>query len=245
MYRSSSDAMRKSVDELSARLGVTFSDQRLLEQALTHSSFLNEHVEERMHLDSNERLEFLGDAIINFLAARLVFERFPDAGEGELTAWRTALIRTETLAGFAQRYNLGAYVLLARGEESSGARQRQALLADTFEAVIAALFLDQGLDAVRTFLLPLFEAELASLPDRTLPVDYKSRLQARIQAERRVTPRYHEIDRSGPEHRPEFTVEVRAGEERLGTGKGPSKQAAEQAAARAALDALEGGTDGR
>jgi ribonuclease-3 len=83
------------------------------------------------------------------------------------------------------------------------------------------------------------------LPDRTLPVDYKSRLQARIQAERRVTPRYHEIDRSGPEHRPEFTVEVRAGEERLGTGKGPSKQAAEQAAARAALDALEGGTDGR
>jgi ribonuclease-3 len=154
--------MRKSVDELSARLGVTFSDQRLLEQALTHSSFLNEHVEERMHLDSNERLEFLGDAIINFLAARLVFERFPDAGEGELTAWRTALIRTETLASFAQRYNLGAYVLLARGEESSGARQRPALLADTFEAVIAALFLDQGLNAVRTFLLPLFEAELAN-----------------------------------------------------------------------------------
>jgi len=233
--------MRKPVDELSGRLGVAFSDQRLLEQALTHSSFLNERVEERMHLDSNERLEFLGDAIINFLAARLVFERFPDAGEGELTAWRTALIRTETLASFAQRYNLGAYVLLARGEESSGARQRPALLADTFEAVIAALFLDQGLNAVRTFLLPLFEAELASLPDRTLPVDYKSKLQARIQAERRVTPRYHEIDRSGPEHRPEFTVEVRAGEERLGTGKGPSKQAAEQAAARAALDALGGG----
>ncbi|MGQ9550573.1 MAG: ribonuclease III [Roseiflexus sp.] len=234
--------MRKSIDELSGRLGVTFSDRRLLEQALTHSSFLNERVEERIHLASNERLEFLGDAIINSLAARLVFERFPDAGEGDLTTWRTALIRTETLAGFAQRYDLGAYVLMARGEESSGARRRQALLADTFEAVVAALFLDQGLDAVQTFLLPLFEAELVSLRDRKLPVDYKSRLQALIQAERRVTPRYHEIDRSGPEHRPEFTVEVRAGDERLGTGKGPSKQAAEQAAARAALDALNGGT---
>jgi len=237
--------MKKPLDELCTRLGVTFSDQRLLQQALTHSSFLNERVHERLSLSSNERLEFLGDAIVNFLATRLLFEHFPDAGEGDLTAWRSALIRTETLAGFAQRYDIGSHVLLARGEETSGARQRQSLLADVFEAVVAAMLLDQGLDAVQAFLLPLFEETLATLQEQGLPIDYKSKLQARIQAERGITPRYRMIDRSGPEHQPEFTVEVYAGDERLGIGKGPRKPMAEQEAARAAFDALEGGADGR
>lgn len=232
--------MKKPLDELCARLDVTFSDQRLLWQALTHRSFLNERVDERLSLSSNERLEFLGDAIVNFLATTLVFDRFPDAGEGYLTAWRAALIRTETLAGFARRYDLGSHTLLARGEESSGARQRPSLLADTFEAVVAAIFIDQGLDAVRKFLLPLFEETLATLQEQGLPVDYKSKLQARIQAERGITPRYRMIERSGPEHQPEFTFEALAGDESLGTGRGASKQAAEQDAARDALDRLGG-----
>lgn len=233
--------MTKPLDELCKRLGVTFSDQRLLQQALTHSSFLNERVEERLALCSNERLEFLGDAIVNVLATRVVFEHFPTAGEGELTAWRSALIRTETLAGFAQRYDLGSYVLLSRGEELSGARQRPALLADTFEAVIAAIFLDQGLETVQNMLTPLFEEVLAVQRVQGLPIDYKSKLQVRIQAERGITPSYRMIDKSGPEHQPEFVFEALAGSELLGIGRGSSKQAAEQAAAQAALDALEGG----
>ncbi|MDW8145297.1 MAG: ribonuclease III [Roseiflexaceae bacterium] len=231
--------MKKPLDELCKRLNVTFSDQRLLQQALTHSSFLNERVEERLSFSSNERLEFLGDAIVNFLATKLVFERFPAAGEGDLTAWRSALIRTETLASFARRYELGSYVLLARGEELSGARQRPALLADAFEAVVAAIFIDQGLDAVQQFLLPLFEEALATLQQRGLPVDYKSKLQARIQAERGITPRYRMVERSGPEHQPEFTFEALAGDKSLGRGRGSSRQAAEQDAARVALDRLE------
>lgn len=231
--------MKKSLDDLCARLHVTFSDQRLLQQALTHSSFLNERVDERLSLSSNERLEFLGDAIVNVLATRLVFERFPDAGEGELTAWRSALIRTETLAGFAQRYDLGSHMLLARGEESSGARKRPALLADAFEAVVAAIFLDQGLNAVQEFLLPLFEETLTTLQQQGPPVDYKSELQKRIQAERGITPRYRMIERSGPEHQPEFTFEALAGDEALGRGRGSSKQAAEQDAAREAIKRLE------
>lgn len=239
MSRSFSDAMTKPLDELIKRLGITFSDQRLLEQALTHSSFLNERVDERLSLSSNERLEFLGDAIVNFLATRLVFERFPDAGEGDLTAWRSALIRAETLAGFARQYDLGSHVLLARGEELSGARQRSTLLADTFEAVIAAVFLDQGLEAVQNVLQPLLEEALAAQQRRGPPIDYKSKLQARIQAERGITPRYRMIGKSGPEHQPEFVLEALAGEESLGIGRGSSKQAAEQAAAQAALDALD------
>lgn len=239
MSRSSSDATKKPLDELCARLNVAFSDHRLLQQALTHSSFLNERVDERHALSSNERLEFLGDAIVNFLATRLVFEHFPDASEGDLTAWRSALIRTETLAGFAQRYDLGSHVLLARGEEASGARQRPALLADTFEAVVAAVFIDQGLDAVQTLLLPLFDEVLAALQKQGPPLDYKSKLQARIQAERGITPRYRTIRQSGPEHQPEFTSEVLAGDETLGRGRGLSKPKAEQDAAREALDRLE------
>jgi ribonuclease-3 len=230
--------MKKPLDELCKRLNVTFSDQRLLQQALTHSSFLNERVDERLSLSSNERLEFFGDAIVNFLATRVVFERFPDDGEGKLTAWRSVLIRTETLAGFAQRYDLGSHVLLARGEELSGARQRPALLADAFEAVVAAIFIDQGLDAVQEFLLPLFEEALATLQQQGPPVDYKSELQKRIQAERGITPRYRMIERSGPEHQPEFMFEALAGDESLGKGRGSSKQAAEQDAARDALHRL-------
>jgi ribonuclease-3 len=231
-----------SIDTLIARLGVNFSNQRLLRSALVHRSFLHEHPEQAIELASNERLEFLGDAIINYTAATLVFERFPERGEGDLTVLRAALINTSTLAGFARLFDLGVYVRMSRGDEAGNGRQRDALLADTFEAVVAAIGLDSGLAAAQAFLMPLFEQELERIQAYGLPLDYKSRLQQRIQADRNITPRYHTVSVSGPEHRREFVIEVLAGDERLGIGQGPSKQAAAQAAAQTALERL-GGQD--
>jgi ribonuclease III len=231
-----------SLDTLIARLGVGFSDQRLLRSALVHRSFLHEHPEQAGDLASNERLEFLGDAIINYTAAMLVFERFPERGEGDLTVLRAALINTSTLAGFARSFGLGAYIRLSKGDDASNGRERDALLADTFEALVAAITLDSGLAAAQAFMMPLFEQELDHIQAHGLPLDYKSRLQQRIQAERNITPRYHTVSASGPEHRREFVIEVLAGDESLGVGRGPSKQAAAQAAAQAALE-QRGGRD--
>jgi ribonuclease III len=233
-----------SLDTLMQRLGVTFNDPRLLQSALVHRSFLHEHPERTLDLTSNERLEFLGDAILNFVAARRVFDRFPDRGEGELTGLRSALVKTTTLASFARDLRLGDYVRLSKGEDISGARQRDTMLADTFEALLAAIFLDSGLETVQRFVGPLLDQQIDAITAHGLVMDYKSRLQERVQAERGITPRYQTVSVSGPDHRREFTVEALAGGERLGRGQGPSKQAAAQAAAQAALAHLGGHADG-
>jgi ribonuclease-3 len=188
---------------------------------------------------SSERLEFLGDGILNYLAGALVFERFPERGEGDLSELRAALVRTSALANFARSFDLGAYLRLSRGEESSGARTREALLADTFEALLAALYLDGGLECVRAFVMPLFERQLATINPNALRLDYRSMLQERIQAQRGVTPRYVTTGEQGPDHRREYTIEVLYGDVSLGVGQGHSKQAAAQAAARAALAQLD------
>lgn len=227
-----------SIDTLVARLGLLFRDVSLLEGALTHRSYANEHPMTTHQLASSERLEFLGDSVLNYIAADLVFQHFPDANEGKLTATRAALIKTPTLAAFARDLDLGRYLRLNKGEDQSGARNRNALLADTFEAVLAAIYLDAGMDAARTFLVPFLEQELATLQTHERHVDHKTRLQERIQAERNITPHYLVMTASGPEHQREWEVEVRAGDEQLGVGRGPSKQAATQDAARCALEAL-------
>jgi ribonuclease-3 len=188
---------------------------------------------------SSERLEFLGDSVLNYLTADFLFARFPAANEGELTALRAALIKTPTLASLARDLDLGAYLRLSKGEELSGARARSALLADTFEALLAAIYLDGGLAAAQTFLAPLIERQVALIASHGLTLDYKSQLQRRVQAERNITPRYRVVAAEGPEHRREYTIEVLIGEERLGLGKGHSKQAAAQAAAETALAALD------
>jgi ribonuclease III len=228
-----------SLDTLIEHLGVRFADRRLLRSALTHRSFLHEHPDQALELIGSERLEFLGDAIINYIAATLVFEQFPDRGEGELTVLRSALINTTTLAGFARAFDLGSYISLSKGDDASNGRERDALLADTFESLLAAIYLDCGFDMARAFVIPLFEQELARIDSRVLPLDYKSRLQQRIQAEYNITPRYHTASVTGPEHRREFTIAVFAGDKQLGVGQGSSKQAAAQAAARVALEQLD------
>lgn len=227
------------LDRLQTSLGLFFSDPNLLQSALIHSSFLHERPDQGVGLIDGERLEFLGDAILNYLTAALLFERYPQRGEGELTTLRSALVKTTTLAEFARTINLGAYVRLSKGEEQSGARERDALLADTFEALVAAVYLDQGIDAAQLFVAQFFEPQLAEIDANGLALDYKSQLQQRIQAERNITPRYYVIAETGSDPRREYTMAVLAGDEQLGVGAGPSKQAAAQAAARLALQQLD------
>jgi ribonuclease III len=229
-----------SADRLLQRLGVPMRAPHLLRVAMAHRSFLHEHPERAPELESNERLEFLGDSVVNLVAAGMVYERYPAASEGELTLLRTALINTGSLAALARRFELGRYIRLGKGEDRSGARERDGLLADTFEALVAALYLDGGFEAVRQFLEPLFAEQLDALGAHGRRLDYKSELLARVQAERGVTPHYQVLALEGPEHRPAITVAVLAGAEQLGVGSGPSKQAATQAAARAALEFLAG-----
>ncbi len=228
-----------SLDTLIARLGLPFNDRRLLESALTHRSLRHERPERAIGLLDEERLEFLGDSILNYLVADLVYARFPEYTEGQLTRLRAALVKTSTLATLARALDLGAYLRLAKGEASSGARTRDSLLADTFEALVAAIYLDQGLEAARAFVLRMLVPELARVEAEGLPQDYKSRLQEFVQAARNVTPRYVVLAVEGRDPHREYTIEVRIGDEPAGLGRGRSKQVAAQAAARAALERLE------
>lgn len=225
------------IQKLTETLGFQFNDPDLLKSALIHRSYLHEHHE--CTLPDNERLEFLGDSILNYLVAAFLYEQYPQAGEGELTALRAALVQARTLAAFAREIDLGAFLLISKGEERSGARKRDALLADTFEALVAAIALDQGMDRARTFLLPFVHKAAERVAAGGGPADYKTRLQELVQGQLGITPRYQTVSIAGPDHQREFTVEVLVGDKRLGLGTGPSKQAAAMAAAAEALATLE------
>jgi ribonuclease-3 len=213
-------------------MGLEFQDPSLAIRALTHRSFANEHPGK---WEDNERLEFLGDAVLDFVSGAWVYHRFPDSPEGRLTRLRSALVRTETLAGFARKLDIGSLLRLGRGEEETGGRDRPANLCGAFEALIGALYLDQGAEAARRFVEPLFEEAAERILEEQGEIDAKSLLQEWSQAERSLTPRYVTAEERGPDHEREFTVEVYLGDELWGAGIGPSKQAAAQAAALEAL----------
>ena len=217
------------------RLGVQFEDQSLILRALTHRSSVNEYP---FLIGDNERLEFLGDAVIGFVAADFLYHRFPEKREGPLTAMRAYLVRKETLARFARDITLGEHIIMGRGEEESGGRERDSVLSSAFEAVVGAIYLDRGLPTVKDFLLSLFRPELERLQTDQLTKDAKSRLQEWAQAELRQTPSYVTVAATGPDHDREFTVEARIGGKTYGVGVGKSKQQAAQAAARDALERI-------
>jgi len=217
--------------------GLMFTDHSLLQRALTHRSYLNEHPE--FALEDNERLEFLGDAVLDFFIGEYLYHRFPEMHEGRLTSLRAALVREETLARFAQQLNLGDYLLMGHGEVESGGRKRPAILCATFEALIGALYLDQGMRAVSEFVLRLVEPEAARILAHDLDKDPKSLLQELSQGEFQLTPAYRTLAIRGPDHAREFTVEVLLGGRVYGRGVGRSKRAAAQEAAAQALRALE------
>lgn len=226
--------------KLETLIGVRFEDERLLQSAFVHRSFMHEQPERMAGLTSNERLEFLGDAVLNFLTAAWLYDRYPERSEGELTALRAALVKTSALASFARSLDLGAHIRISRGESSSAARNRSPLLADLFEAVLGAIYLDQGLEAARSFVIPFLEHQVEAVLSGAAEPDYRTQLQEQVQARFNQTPLYRTEDVSGPEHQREFTLAVLVGEQTLGVGRGPSKQAAAQAAAKVALAALEG-----
>lgn len=220
-----------------ARFDIAFNNTELLVQALTHRSYTNETDEAIEH---NERLEFLGDAVLDFVAGSWLYERFPDMREGNLTRLRSSLVCTENLAEFALKTGIDQLIRLGHGEEDNGGRERLSTLCATFEAVVGAIYLDQGMEAVREFVLPLFEPSLAEILRQVSIKDAKSRLQEWSQSQpEKHTPLYAIIAATGPDHLPWFTVEVSLGDESLAWGSGRSKRSAEQAAAQTALENLE------
>ena len=225
-----------TLENLQENLGYRFRDESLLRGALYHSSYANEHRNE--NIVSNERLEFLGDAVLGFVSAEFLYSRFPHAPEGELTRIRAALVREESLFEVAQALQLGECLMLGKGEESGGGRQRPSILADCTEAVFAAVYLDGGMDCARDLihrvLLSKGDIEVAESRRR----DYKTELQELVQRKPHQALHYELVGQSGPDHAKVFTVAVLLNGDPVGEGSGHSKKEAEQASARAALEKL-------
>jgi ribonuclease III len=220
--------------ELEQIIGFDFHNAAYLKLALIHSSYINENPS--LAAVSNERLEFVGDAVLGLVIAERLYHDFPHSPEGELTRLRAALVRRETLAQMARKINLGDYLSLGIGEEAGGGRNKAANLAGVFESLIAAIYLDQGLESARNFILGLYGPEIYNQAYRAVATDYKSKLQEIMQAKSQITPTYFLIEAVGPEHDKLFTVEVRSEELSLGRGAGKSKKLAEMEAARAAIE---------
>lgn len=224
------------IDALQERIGYRFLEPNLLRQAFVHGSWLNEVGD--ASLESNERLEFLGDAILGAVVGRELFERYPATTEGWLTISRARLVQNRTLARVAAPLDLGSYLLMGAGVANEGARARPRVLSRTLEAVFGAVWLDGGDAAVRDVILRLLESEFDAISETAVLRDAKSRLQHMIQVRRGVIPKYEIVAQSGPAHERHFTARVLVDEEEVGTGEGSSKRHAEMAAAAQALDAL-------
>ena len=223
-----------ALEELESVLGLRFKDRGLLQQALVHRSFLNE--QGGSSLDSYERMEFLGDAVLELVISTELYQALPRVTEGELTKGRSALVCRPSLARVARRLSLGDYLSLGKGEKGSGGQERESILEEVFESVVAAIYLDQGYEAARRFILSALAPELADYCRRgAAPENPKSQLQEMVQGWGGATPRYQVVAIAGPDHQPVFTVAVTAGDAVLGQGAGTKKADAERAAARAAL----------
>ena len=217
-------------------LDITFKNQKLLAQAFIHRSYLNEA--KQPGLESNERLEFLGDAVLELITSEYLYLQLPDKPEGELTNLRSSLVKTATLSQVALELELGQYLKMSHGEEQGGGRTNLSLLANTVEALIGAIYLDQGISAANHFAAQHIFSRLEQIIAKNLHHDYKSTLQEKIQAQGRATPTYHLVSEIGPDHHKEFTIEVKVDQQSLGIGRGASKQKAESSAAKNALEKL-------
>lgn len=227
-----------ATDQLEKILGLSFRDRDLLRQALAHRSYLNE--QDGSSLDSYERMEFLGDAVLELVVSNELYQRLPLLNEGELTKARAALVCRESLSQLAQSLSLGEFLLLGKGEEAAGGRQRESLLAAVFEAVVAAIYLDQGYDQARRFILSTLTEQLDEVCRRGAPPENpKSQLQEYFQGLGRPSPRYRLVSAEGPDHSPVFTIEAVVEDQVVGTGQGGKKAEAERSAALDALGRVE------
>jgi ribonuclease III len=222
-----------SFSDFQKKIGHVFKNERLLEQAFTHRSYLNENREGgREH---NERLEFLGDAVLELVVTEFLYAKYPHKPEGELTAYRAALVNTVSISDAAQKLGMNDYLLLSRGEAKDTGRARQIILANAFEALIGAIYLDAGYKPSQLFISAQLFHKTEEVVAKKLWQDPKSRLQEISQEESGITPTYQLLDQSGPDHARQFVVGAFIGNEKLAQGEGRSKQEAEQAAAEAAL----------
>lgn len=229
------EKVRESFDQLQNELDVTFNNKNLLYQAFTHSSYVNEH--RRKLFTDNERLEFLGDAVLELSVSKFLFQKYPHMSEGELTKLRASIVCEPSLVIFANELGFGRYVLLGKGEELTGGRERPALLADVFESFVGALYLDQGLERVVAFLEKVVfpKVELGAFSH---VMDFKSQLQEMVQQSNNGLLHYEIVDEKGPAHNRTFISRVLLNEQELGVGRGKSKKEAEQQAAQSAMHML-------
>lgn len=216
-----------------SKIGVTFADKSLLAQAFTHRSYLNEN--RGLGRGHNERLEFLGDAVLELAVTEHLYAAYPDRDEGDLTSYRAALVNTVVLADAARALGFNDFLMLSRGEARDQGRARVSILADAFEAVIGAVYLDQGYAASRDFISRVLLPKLPEIVEEGLWIDAKSRLQEKAQDVLSVTPSYRTVSEEGPDHDKRFIVAAMIGADEIGRGTGKSKQDAEQDAARAGL----------
>jgi len=231
--------LHEKIRGLEKRLGYSFKDQKLLLQALTHKSYANEYRSESA--GHNERLEFLGDTVLDFLVSDILMKLCPESPEGELSKLRAVIVSEPNLSEVARALDFGGYLLLGRGEEQTGGREKSSLLANAVEAVIAALYIDGGMEEAYRFIRENFESEIKALVANGLTHDYKTDLQEQCQSRFNELPKYSVIGESGPDHQKMFEVEIHAGGLALGKGSGKSKKEAEQMAAREALERLKRG----
>lgn len=230
-------AMEHQLDDLEERIEYTFKDRSLLVRALTHSSYANEC---QIEQGDNERLEFLGDSIIGFLVSEYLLVNHPNLSEGQLSKLRAQLVSASSLFYVASGLKLGRFLRLGKGEEKSNGRKKQALLVDSIEALVSAVYLDGGMDAARRFVLKELAEDLKDIQaGHFVFSDYKSMLQEKLQSLREALPEYAVIDESGPDHRRQFSVRLRIGGELTAQGHGETKKRAEQDAARQALEKVE------
>ena len=226
-------------DKTKQILGPDLDDENLFKTAFTHRSYLNEHHE--CENPSNERLEFLGDAVLQLLSSEFLYKTYPEAPEGEMTNYRSSVVCTSSLAQEAKRMGYGSLLLLSNGEEATGGREREYILANTFEAVLGALYLDRGLEICRQFLEKELFSKISNIVDNDIFKDSKSQFQEMAQDKFGITPVYQIIDSWGPDHEKTFKMGVFIGKESWGIGEGKSKQRAEQAAAESGLKRMEKG----
>lgn len=225
----------KPFQSLQIALGITFTNSGLLENAFIHRSYLNEHKD--FSGQSNERLEFLGDSVLSIIVSDFLFKNLPKSEEGELTQIRASLVRTETLAFVARKLNLGSYLLLSRGEEDSDGRNNKTILANTFEALVGAIYIDQGIGQAQNFIQKNILTSWKKL-STTAVVDFKSKLQEVLQRKYHQSPKYKLMSSYGPDHNRSFEIAVMLNETALGVGLGKNKQNAAQNAAERALKSL-------
>ncbi|MBN1331624.1 ribonuclease III [Candidatus Dojkabacteria bacterium] len=223
-----------NIEKLEQILGIKFNNPEILKQSLIHKSYLNE--KSGAELESNERLEYLGDAVLELIVTSFLFSKYPNRPEGDLTSFRAALVKTESLAETAMSLEYGHCLYMSKGEEGTGGRERPYILANTFEAVLGAIYLDQGYEIANNFVIKALLPKLEDIVENRLDIDNKSKLQNLAQEILKDTPTYELLNENGPDHDKEFEIRVIIANNDFGHGKGKSKQEAEQAAANKALE---------